>query len=340
MAVICIEGFDHLSLAQLATKAGISGTGGSGSVASGRLGGQCWKSIANQSGQLVKAFPSTAGPVIIGFAFKHEGGIGNGIDHLLVRGGTTNIVRMYWDNSGAFPCLKFRNAGGTLLGSTATQIVDGIWYYVELKITIHASAGALEVRMNGAADISATSLNTGSTSADNWWFGVSGIGSLPQVSMDDVYVADTTGGAPNNDFLGDTRVETLVLTAEGANTAWTASSGTKVAAIDQTTSHDDDTDYIVSTTPGDRETFTATALSVTSGSVFGVQVNLAARKDDAGTRTIAPVIRMSGTNHDGTAVGLTTSYLVFSQLYNQDPNGSNWTVSSVNAAEWGVKEVA
>jgi len=81
-------------------------------------------------------------------------------------------------------------------------------------------------------------------------------------------------------------------------------------------------------------------LSTTGGSVFAVQTVLAARKDDAGVRQIAPVIRQSTTDYDGTTVTLSSTYDQYRQIYPQDPTATNWTIANVNADEFGVKTIA
>jgi hypothetical protein len=85
-----------------------------------------------------------------------------------------------------------------------------------------------------------------------------------------------------------------------------------------------------------------TNLSMATGTVFAVQTNLIARKDDAGLRTIAPVIRTGGTDYAGTTTAaLGASYLDYTQLYDrQDPVAADWSVTTVNGMEVGVKEVA
>jgi hypothetical protein len=40
-----------------------------------------------------------------------------------------------------------------------------------------------------------------------------------------------------------------------------------------------------------------------------------------------------------TSAGLSTSYLYYSQMYERDPTATDWTIASVNAAQFGIKEV-
>jgi hypothetical protein len=238
------------------------------------------------------------------------------------------------------------NNAATQLGSTGTHsLLANTWNYIEIKVVVNATTGSVEVRLNGAtsAEISATNVDTGSVNIARIGAAFNNAGVTNTLDTDDVYAADTTGSAPNNTFLGDVRVEQITLDAEGTNTAWTANTGTKVSRVNEgatTYTYDGDTGYIESATPGAQETFTGTALAVTSGTVHAVQLNTVARKDDAGLREVARVIRVGGVDYTGaTLPALTTSYTMATELLNQDPAAADWTVASVNAAEWGVEVI-
>ena len=337
MAVVFVEGFDHISAAQSTSKGWSAALN---AVVAGRLGGQACRTASTGLAGPSHALPSSYSSVIAGFAFQSSG-IAATVDFFALRSGGTNVVRLRLSLVSGSNVLQVLNAAGTVLATGTTPILASVWYYIEVKVVVSATVGTVEVRLNGlgTTEASATGVNTGASNVDTII-----LGSLISTAgiFDDMYVCDTSGSAPTNDFLGDYRVETLITTAEGANTAWTANTGTKAGAVDDATSYDSDTTYILDSTPGDRETFTIASLAVGTGTVFAVQTNLVARKDDAGARTIAPVIRTGGVNYDGTTTaGLSTSYLDYTQLYDRlDPAGSAWSIATVNAMEVGVKEVA
>jgi len=330
MAVVCIEGFDHLSAAQFGP-VGKWSTAPS-TVQTGRISGQAG---ACQNSSMVRSLGAAYSTLILGCAIKLTTTSSDTIVQL--RGSTTVVAELRVVTSGGNQVWRVVNASGTTLATGTHPVVANAWNYIELKVVVSASVGSVELRLNGAStpEASASSVNTGSTNIDNILF-VTGQSQLCHV--DDMYCVDTTGSAPTNTFLGDVRVETLAPNGNGANTAW---NGT-YTDWDDSTSHDTDSTYVDSSTPGDRETSTLTDLALTSGTIFGVQTNLIARKDDAGTRTIAPVIRIGSTNYDGTTTpGLSSSFTDFTQIYDRlDPSGAGWTVSTVNAMEAGVKEVA
>ena len=98
-------------------------------------------------------------------------------------------------------------------------------------------------------------------------------------------------------------------------------------------------DYIASATPGNRDTFTFTNLGVT-GVVKAVAIAHVSRKDDAGTRLVATVVRGGSTNYDNASTqSLAATYAGQQQIYETDPGNASaaWTVSNVNAREYGIK---
>jgi hypothetical protein len=68
--------------------------------------------------------------------------------------------------------------------------------------------------------------------------------------------------------------------------------------LDDTTL-DSDSTYNYSNTVGQRDTLDCGNLPAITGGIFGVQVNMAARKDDAGGRTLRSLTRVSSTDYEG-----------------------------------------
>jgi hypothetical protein len=127
--------------------------------------------------------------------------------------------------------------------------------------------------------------------------------------------------------------------ADGANTALTPSTGTAHAALVDDNPANDDTDYNQSSNVGDKDTYDMAALSGNWASIKAVQVLMEARKDDAGARSICSVTRSGGTDYDGAAQGLTTSYMYYTEILQNDPaTSAAWAnKAAVDAAEFGMK---
>ena len=79
----------------------------------------------------------------------------------------------------------------------------------------------------------------------------------------------------------------------------------------------------------------------TTGTVVGVQHLVYAKKDNAGARSIAPVLRFQTEDAIGSAVGLTTSYAYYRQVLETNPADSDepFTIDKVNATQFGYKVI-
>jgi len=350
MTLVMQEGFDNVSTIALLgakgwTSVTSSGGGGAGinSLIAGRISGQAIR-VASTSGgpasagSMTVSLPSAASAFVVGFAFRKSGNVASAATVARLRASTTNTFNIALDTGGH---LLIQNSSGTTIATGTTALNNNVWYYIEAKVVINGASGSVTVHLNGSSEIATTTGNFGSTGADSLQF----LATLDILNFDydDLYVL-TTGVAPNNDFLGDVTVETIYPTADGAHTDWTPDTGT--AHFSRVNEHsgtfpDDDTSFVQASTVGNRDSYTFNSLSVLSASVFAVRTNLYARKDDAGTRKIAAVVRRAGVDYDGADASLSTGYSFFTEIRETDPSTSAaWTVGGVNNAEFGVKVTA
>lgn len=329
MAVVLIEGFDHL------TAAGMTAKGWSTApnlMQPGRFGGQSAR-FSSSATHASKPLPSSYSTIFLGFAFFSTS-LATGNDFAILRAGATNVCRLQLNGAGNLLVL---NSGGTTIATGSANLLVNTWYYIEVKLVVNGASGSVEVHLNGAVEISSTAGNFGTTNIDTLQIGQGS--NSGQFQYDDMYVCDTTGSAPQNTFLGDVRVATIYPAGDGAHTAWTPNTGTTHYTQVDEAQADDDTTYVSDATPGDLDTYTFGTID-TGATVYALQTNLYARKDDANTRQIAPVIRQSGTDNIGATVTLASTYVDYTQIYNQDPTSAAWTPTTVNADQYGVKEVA
>lgn len=214
------------------------------------------------------------------------------------------------------------------------------FYYIELKAKIDNSTGSYTLKIDGSTELTASGIDTqasGNASADRLRIAV-GNNSFNS-NWDDLYLLDDSGSAPLNDFLGDVRCTSLLPNGAGNYTQWTPSTGSNFQVVDETAPNDD-TDYNSDSTVGHKDTYTFQDLTGT-GTVYAVQSHLWARKDDAGTRQIAPLLRSGGSDNTGTTVSLSTSYAYYNQIYETNPiTAAVWTVSDVNGLEAGAVVIA
>lgn len=335
MTLLFVDGFDHYTTnADLAKKYNsVTATYPDLSIGGGRRGGNAIRGAGSWTYQAIKNVTQNT-TVIVGFAIKlptsssgdiiYFGEVAAGIFHTaLVFNGTYLYVNRW---------------GSVNLGTGTHALSANTWYYIEVKMTIGDTTGGFEVRVNGATDITASNIDTrngGSGYIDR----VALDGAIYNALMDDFYVCDLNG-TTNNNFLGDCRVDTLMPTGDGNYSQFTPSTGTThYTLVDEIPPNT--TDYVSSATSGDRDSYTFPALAnLISPAVHGVQINAAALKSDSGARSLGTMSRLSGTNKDGAGAAMNTSQVYISEIQETDPSSAAWTVTNVNAAEFGVKVTA
>lgn len=225
---------------------------------------------------------------------------------------------------------------GTVVATSTAALSTAIWYHLEFALSVHDSVGTAEVKINETTFVSFTG-DTQATTAENSGyvneFFLLGAGSL-NVDFDDLCVYSGAG------WMGDCRVYSLLPSGAGNYSQWTPSTGSNYACVDETAPNSD-TDYVSETNAGDIDTYAFGDISGSSGTVRALVVNLFARKDDAGARTICPVYRRSSTDTLGDNISLANSYLWYAKIWETDPlTAAAWTLANINGSEFGVKLVA
>jgi len=229
---------------------------------------------------------------------------------------------------------------GTSLGISANNAWPAdAFVFVEFHIKIHASAGIVNVRVNGNDVLNLTGQNTKNTAnawadATDFALQTSVLNGTSYAWMRDVYYCDTatdSGSLPNNTFLGDVGTRTLFATGD-SSVAWTPNSGVNNYSRVNEHAMDSDTSYNSSANPGDEDQLNFGPITNTVPLIYGLQVTIAARKDDVGSRVIKTGLKSGGTTSYGANHSVPSSYVYFTDLWVLDPNTSaNWTRAAVNA---------
>jgi hypothetical protein len=337
MTLLFADGFET------GTSAWVSSGGGT-AVGTGRFGQGV--TLTNTSGYWDTGFPATLGPMIIGFAYKPGSATNGGIASIqnipasgmhigFVRGASGEINV----HAGSFGSL------GTVIGTTAAGILPpGAWSYIEMKFTIHASAGIVVLRVNGVEVLNVSGKDTQDTpaplTASILHLGNTALAGIVSSVYDDVYICDGTGSF-NNDFLGEVMIEHLMPGSDDT-AQWVGSDGNSVNNWDlvNETGTFNTTDYVATSTVNDRDLYVPVASSRSASSpVKGVIVSAIAQKTDAGTRTARLVIKegAGGTVRTSTAMGLPTTYGELRAMWDRKADGSTWTVADVNALRFGIE---
>lgn len=338
MALRFIDSFDHYATADINQK--YSSTSGTVAVSAGN-GRRSTSSLrCGLTGNVVRVIDSQ-GTWVVGFAIKFAA-LGSGdVAFLIIQdGGSTQVdIRLRADGT----LRATRN--GTALATSTSALSANTTYYVETKVLISDTVGTVEVRVNGSSTgwINITgqdTKNTANSTANS--IVINGATSGGSTDFDDYYICDGAGSV-NNDFLGDVRVDCYMPNGNGNSSQLVGSDGNSTdnyLLVDEA-SQDGDTDYVQSSTVNNKDTYAFTDMSHTPSSIFGTQLNMIAKKDDSGTRSICSVVRSGGTDYDGDTQALGTTYSDYRQIRETDPaTSAAWTRTNLNSAEFGVKVAA
>jgi len=336
MALLHIEGFEQYDTpAQVNLSKRWTVTTSLSSIVTGRAGGS---SNAFRT-SIVNTFLQISGGIatdflVCGFAIQWQSSL-------------SNLDLMHFRDGGLEQIVLSKTSGGDLRiarGATELEITSGlgltsgIWYYIEMKILVHPSAGTYEVRVDGVAVLGpATSQNTRST-ANNNIDQVRFVSSNEDEDFDDIYILDDAG-SDNVDFLGDCTVETLLPDADGATNDFTpvGSGSTNADRVDDGENPDDDTTYVHSSTVTDKDLYGFAALQSGIDTIFGVSVGMYVRKEDAGHREIRALARSGTAEVEGPSRQLSVDYNYVEGIYENDPDGGgDWDEAAVNAAQFGI----
>jgi hypothetical protein len=259
--------------------------------------------------------------------------------------GGSEQCRFEVENSGGLPRWKLVR-GSTQVGSSSATFALSQWFYFEAKVTVRTGTnGIYELRQNEVAIISGSSVNlanTGSDGADaiGWGFHASGT-----ITVDDVYVADDTGAAPTNTFLGDSVASHVLPAAEGHQIDFTPSTGTNNAAlVDDSETAASGADYNSSDTNAQEDYYTFADLPATGlGTIYGVRISGSWAMATAGSR-VARYRYYNGSTEftlGSNISAASTSIVELPQISELNPNtGVPWTKAEVDAAEFGVEVVS
>lgn len=344
MSILFADGFDTYAndYLQLLGRWTESGTSVVIDVSSGRNGGGRAKCLNEAAGKIRTSTFGAVTTIFVQGAFRVSGysniewnpvirlrnGAGADIFTVSVRGSTVQ---------GQLTC---REGGttGTVRGTATTLLGTGAWVHLALKVVIHASAGSVDLKVNGVSEVSVSGVDTeGATGGcESVVFYGDGSGSSFFGYVDDVVIYDASGSF-NNDWLGDAFVQPFMPDADTADADFIPSSGSNLYPMIDEAQADGDTTYIEGTTPGERSLF-AFSPSVPAGSVV-IGLNVFTQDKGGGDMQIRC---RSGSDED-TSATITTdaaTYKSHSQIFESDPaTGDLWDESTLLSAEFGVEIV-
>jgi hypothetical protein len=263
-----------------------------------------------------------------------DGSVGGGTQCEVVFNCATGVISLW------------RGAGTTLLSQTLGNAFNIENYpTIEIQVNVHNTAGAIEVRVNGAtpAGASVSGVNTRGGSTNNAWSAVACSSSADDgFRIDDFRLTDTTigpGTFPCDGFLGDVLVAPIYPVGNGA-VAWTPLANTNWQEVSET-AFDGDASYNSTSNNGDEDLFNLGTLSAATTAVIGVQVIGAYRETTASGHTLSQQLKIGGTDHAGATNILATNYAFFSDIFPVNPTtGVSWSLTDILTLEIGYKAVS
>lgn len=336
MTLIFMDGFDHYGATDLAKKWTSVGSGIaalSASYARQQPGQGLLMAQANVA-PLIKSFGSNRAGLVVGFAWQSTA-VASRILCTILDGGTEQCsIRI--NSSGVITV----NQGSTVKATGSTVLSANTWYYVEAKLTVHGSTGVAEVHLNGATEIASTSSLDLTGTANNYWNAlmlgiqnsVNGVG-----QWDDLYLLDTAAG-PNDDFLGPSRIHTLLPAGPGNYAQWTGNLADNFINVSEVFA-DGDSTFNQDATAGHKDTFDMQ--DPPTGTIHALQHVMYVRQDAGAQRTVRPIARISGTDYNGASLATSSSYLMHCDPEDESPaTSAAWTDSEVAGAEFGYEMVS
>ncbi len=331
MATVLVEGFDHWSISEAGDK---FWSAPNDSMVAGRgFGGQALKVIPNNDAW--KQLPASYSEIIVGVALKVASPSPSFIPWssaplLILRSSGVEMASVGLDSN-----QRIYMQDDAAHRTTGTTIVPfNSWFYIEFKVVVGTS-GSGELHLNSASEIASTVGNYGTADVNQILFRAA---SRSSTTVDDIFVIDTTGSPPQNDFVGDVRVVTLYPVSDATYTDWTPKVGTDHYAMVDEAVMDGDGSYVYDANPGDIDSYLLDTFL--TGTIFSAQLNIGARKGDVSLRQLQNLIRQGGTDHFGSTVTLSSSYVFYSERFDVDPDGNPWLAATINADEFGMKLIA
>lgn len=336
-SVVFLEGFELYK--DSGANTGLAGNGYSMGFASqdllqpGRFGGQCL--YINQGGgteDTRKPIGSALTTFTVGFAFMQAAGGACNILELISTAAGQYMLSINTTVGGGID-IRRGSRSGTLLGASAGGfIVGAAWSYIEMSIVIHATAGTVDIDIDGINALHLTGQNTQNvvSAFDTINFCESSVGG-GVTKYDDLYVRDDLTR------FGPSRIETLQPVSDVAGSVWTPSTGANDYACVDELAANGDTDYITASTVGDETLFEFADLAGVAATVHAVGIRTNAEKTDGAARAIKHAIKVGATETYSADRALATAYAFQDSIFNTAPDGTAWDATKVAAIQAGVR---
>ena len=281
--------------------------------------------------------------VLVGWrGWRYQSNRAAGNQWLRLSAGTTERVslRCATANTGHMAVHLGGSATATLTCNDF-QVLNANNYY-ELEIYRHAVDGFIGLYRDGNLMASFSGDTSAMASAvDNVSFGALWSGSGIYEYFRDIYFCGLSNwSAIGGNNLGPGETAILVPDADEA-VEFTPSAGAVNYALVDDSPHDSDATYNVSGTVSEEDLFSHAGIS-TATRIFAVAVEYTARKTEAGTLAMLPVLKSGVTRSEGDAFVPSDTYRTRTgDVHLTDPADSGaWSEAKVNALQFGYANAA
>lgn len=221
----------------------------------------------------------------------------------------------------------------------STTVIQLAWSYIELFAYIHATAGVIELRVNGQTIVMQENINTKGSGADT--FGSLRIMGTTGTSAQFGYFTDIyarEAATRETAFYGP--IEMIILRPSADVQAnWTPNGGANnYSRVMDSTGHDGDTTYIETAVADTEDIYTMPDVSAGVTSIIAVVPVAVGKAPSGGSPTITLGLTSGGSTTYGAAQTLTSGYQ--SQVgaaQTEKPGGGGWTAADVNAMQMRIK---
>lgn len=241
-------------------------------------------------------------------------------------GGTAKIAILFNQSADVMSVQLWNGSSWVTTLTSATGLFGALGRYKMDVFIKLGNPGRISVYRNGVPIMSDATLDLSAyTNIDKVRFGVSGSTVNNDLYWSEIIVADwNTIGS---------KVVTRIPDANGNYTTWTGA----YTDIDDISGG---VDVISSNNVGDRESWSLSNFPALAGgeSIESVKMSVNAIRDAAGPQSLNMFNRQSTTDYDGSDKTLTTSNAGYNQVWDLNPaTSAAWTITELNAAEWGVR---
>lgn len=294
--------------------------------------GTAWY-VSGSGQQPYKTFPSSYSGIHVGLAYMRSLSTATTV-FLNLQDTTTIHLTLGIDSSGAFILQR----GTTTIATSTLTTTHSAWHHLEMRATIADSGGRFVLKVDGVTfiDFTGDTRNGGNASVNR--ITLRNSANAGRSSFDDLNVWSITDFT-NDPWVGEVRIFSLSPNGAGNYTDWTPSAGSNYQNVDEAVS-DGDTTYNSEDTASGKDSYAFADISGT-GTVVAVMLWGTTRKDDVGTRVARFLHRESSTDSFSSNFNLSDTFALTNWVLENNPRTSSaWSISEINASEFGIEMVS